>query len=475
MTDDVKILIVEDEPILRELYVAILEDLECNGCDKARVDDVGSVEDAMPLLEKSVYDLVLTDFRLPGKNGIELIRKVSKRYPETSSLLISGLVDANLTRQALEAGAVSCLKKPCSLDDLLEVCRETIESKGDMCAGEGRLHQNASKHIAEILEANFIDSLFVDASYTIKMTNTAFEKEYGEHLGKKCHQIIGGNDKVCNECQAMAAITSGTPKTIIRPGRSPEGECWKIEERVEPWFDDSGGCTGLLISFTPLVSAFHKDIEEKKRRKGFWDNKYKQTAPFACVPKAEAVASFSEAVARTLRNPNCDIPALCENLIGIANRCDRPPSMKASIAAVVQPVLSRIAFHIDSCGANVETSLEPHLPMVHYSPPRLEQALLNVLWVAINAAPKGEGHIRIRSRQSGDMVALEISGNLNDTSRFDECCGDLNLDGNAPIRLIYASQLIIADGGTLEICSHSNGSNLFDFKAIIRFSAKGSL
>ncbi len=474
MNDDVKVLIVEDEPILRELYVAILKDMECNGCDHANVDDVGSFEDALPLLEANAYDLVLTDFRLPGKNGIELIRKVSKCYSQTPCLLISGLVDANLTRQALEAGAISCLKKPCSIDDLLSVCCETIESHAGIGAGESVPRPDPSKHIAEILEANFINSIFVDGEFTIKMTSSAFENEYGDKVSKHCHWVIGGSKEPCSECQAMAAISSGTSKTIVREGRTPEGERWKIEERVEPWFDDAEACVGLLVSFTPLVSAFRKEgVRNIHGHKNVWDNKYKQTAPFGCVPKAEAVASFSEIIARALRNPDCNIPALCEILKDIVNRCDRPPAMKADIAAVVQPVLSRISFYIEAHNAKVETSLDAHLPMAYYSPPRLEQALLNVLWVALDRAPKGEELLySIHSRQVDDMVELAVCGNLPEESEWMKYSGELRLDHNVPIRLIYASQLVMSDGGALEIETHPNGKSQCGFSATFRLPVK---
>jgi hypothetical protein len=111
--------------------------------------------------------------------------------------------------------------------------------------------------------------------------------------------------------------------------------------------------------------------------------------------------------------------------------------------------------------------------MAYYSPPRLEQALLNVLWVALDRAPKGEELLySIHSRQVDDMVELAVCGNLPEESEWMKYSGELRLDHNVPIRLIYASQLVMSDGGALEIETHPNGKSQCGFSATFRLPVK---
>ncbi|HPS01528.1 MAG TPA: response regulator, partial [Candidatus Sumerlaeota bacterium] len=101
-----RILIVEDEEPLRLLYQEILSSEALTG-RPYEVTSVESVEMGAGLLLSRPYDVLLTDYRLPGRNGIQLIEDVRAARLDTQCLLISGLVDANLVRMAYEAGALT--------------------------------------------------------------------------------------------------------------------------------------------------------------------------------------------------------------------------------------------------------------------------------------------------------------------------------------------------------------------------------
>ncbi|MDP8908266.1 MAG: response regulator, partial [Chloroflexota bacterium] len=102
----VRILVVDDDPPTRHALAMILSDA---GYD---VHDVGSAADARHVLAHDPIDLLLSDVRMPGETGIDLIRFALCEHPETATLLISALDDPAIAQVAIDFGAYGYLSKP---------------------------------------------------------------------------------------------------------------------------------------------------------------------------------------------------------------------------------------------------------------------------------------------------------------------------------------------------------------------------
>jgi signal transduction histidine kinase len=108
---DMRILIVDDESGIRDLFADWLsEDYEC--------ETAGSAEEALSSLSLKPYALVISDMMMPGRNGVELLRDVTSRYPDTAVIMVSGVDRPQRVRDALRVGACDYLIKPCELDVL---------------------------------------------------------------------------------------------------------------------------------------------------------------------------------------------------------------------------------------------------------------------------------------------------------------------------------------------------------------------
>src|SRR5205814_9946120 len=81
---DRRILIVDDEEPVRNLFAAYLG--ETYTCQTA-----ADAQEALEILAREPFALVLTDMQMPGLGGIELLRKIVERYPETAVIVISGV------------------------------------------------------------------------------------------------------------------------------------------------------------------------------------------------------------------------------------------------------------------------------------------------------------------------------------------------------------------------------------------------
>ena len=111
-----KILIVEDQREVSRLLRSALETLE----HKMDVIEIPSGEEAILYSSRNPVDLLVSDFRLPGMTGIELMVKVRKYHPEMKVLLITGQTDPKVRKEVAEAGADAFFIKPVPMADFLD-------------------------------------------------------------------------------------------------------------------------------------------------------------------------------------------------------------------------------------------------------------------------------------------------------------------------------------------------------------------
>jgi signal transduction histidine kinase len=119
---DRRILIVDDEAPVREMYAEYLrENFECQGA--------ASADEALDELARQTYALVISDMMMPGRNGVELLREIAARFPETAVIMVSGVDRPQRVRDALRLGAFDYLIKPCELDVLRLSVERALERR----------------------------------------------------------------------------------------------------------------------------------------------------------------------------------------------------------------------------------------------------------------------------------------------------------------------------------------------------------
>lgn len=110
-----QILLVEDDADLRE---AISVTLRLGGVDHVAFE---CAEDALPAIDPEVEQMLVTDFRLPGMNGLQLLAKSRELHPQLPVVVMTAYADTQLAVQALKGGARDFLIKPFMPQQLLEV------------------------------------------------------------------------------------------------------------------------------------------------------------------------------------------------------------------------------------------------------------------------------------------------------------------------------------------------------------------
>lgn len=119
---DRRILIVDDDRGVREMYADYLRaSFECKtAC---------SADEALGYLAAEPYALVISDMMMPGRNGVELLRDIRARYPETAVIMVSGIDRPQRIRDAMNVGAFDYLIKPCDLDVLTLSIERALERR----------------------------------------------------------------------------------------------------------------------------------------------------------------------------------------------------------------------------------------------------------------------------------------------------------------------------------------------------------
>ncbi|MCH8502587.1 MAG: sigma-54 dependent transcriptional regulator [Aliidiomarina sp.] len=118
-----RIIVVEDDPGLAELLV---EELESEGF---RVRHFLSVEDAWPQIERWQPDLVLSDLRLPGADGMSLVKHVKSLSPAPLMLLITAFGSVSQAVAALKQGADDFMTKPLDMEHLLLTIQRLLKHR----------------------------------------------------------------------------------------------------------------------------------------------------------------------------------------------------------------------------------------------------------------------------------------------------------------------------------------------------------
>lgn len=114
-----KIGLVDDSVILRS---AIRNVLESSGYEV--VLEAGSSKELFEQLEKNAPELILLDVFFPTENGLDMLARLRKQYPQIKVLMVTGLKQETIAEEAKRLGANGILYKPFDTDDLLNAIKQ---------------------------------------------------------------------------------------------------------------------------------------------------------------------------------------------------------------------------------------------------------------------------------------------------------------------------------------------------------------
>jgi CheY-like chemotaxis protein len=117
------VLVVDDEP---------------NGCDVLRdalsryghrVTTCTDGQQALLEARRQTFDAVFLDIRMPGMNGVQVLRGLRKSLPRAAFIMITACAESELVDQSLESGAFVCLPKPLSIFEVVELVQGLYDDR----------------------------------------------------------------------------------------------------------------------------------------------------------------------------------------------------------------------------------------------------------------------------------------------------------------------------------------------------------
>jgi two-component system response regulator PilR (NtrC family) len=118
-----KILVVDDEQSLRDVLSIMLK--RAGYAVTSAMDG----EEAIEFLNKEIFDLVITDLRMPKLDGMEVLKAVKSASPETVVLIITAFATADSAVEAMKQGAYDYLTKPFQVDEVQLIIRNALEKR----------------------------------------------------------------------------------------------------------------------------------------------------------------------------------------------------------------------------------------------------------------------------------------------------------------------------------------------------------
>ncbi|HEY5896651.1 MAG TPA: response regulator [Burkholderiales bacterium] len=123
MREKAKILIVDDDDAVRLAYAAILARADCE--TQTAWDGV----EALRAMEQRPSDVVLLDLRMPGPDGLTVLKQLKQRWPDSEVVIITGYPTVESAKEAVRLGAYEYLPKPVGPDTVIDAARGALTRK----------------------------------------------------------------------------------------------------------------------------------------------------------------------------------------------------------------------------------------------------------------------------------------------------------------------------------------------------------
>ncbi|MFC2004908.1 response regulator [Chloroflexota bacterium] len=196
------ILIVEDEAIMRESLRDWLTD------SGYQVETAENGEEALQTVAEHDFDIAILDLRLPGKDGIEVLREAKEKRPQLKGVIITAYPSVQTAVEAIKEGAIEYLPKPFDLNELEKIVQQTL--------GPVQVEIRPKAVTEEtIAEPTVVEEAKVEEVIAIAPDEIAVHVKHG-----KAHFEAGRYQEALKEFEAILKATPGNIETRVWVGRT---------------------------------------------------------------------------------------------------------------------------------------------------------------------------------------------------------------------------------------------------------------
>lgn len=117
-----KILLIDDDEWIRDSLRLFFE---AEGFNLLAFE---TAEEGMEAVKQQTYDIVISDYKLPGMDGLEFLRRVKEKQPKTFEVLITAYADCEILKEAKEIGVKDIIPKPFTSEDVETSLARIVEN-----------------------------------------------------------------------------------------------------------------------------------------------------------------------------------------------------------------------------------------------------------------------------------------------------------------------------------------------------------
>lgn len=200
-----KVLIIDDDPTFLMMLKNFLN-------KKDFITRTGiSANDALHVLKKENFDIILLDFKLPDKNGIDLLQDIKKLDYKAPVILMTSYADIKMAVQAIKQGAFDYISKPVKTEELLSIINKALDkcSKKDKPAAHNSFHYIAGKS-DEALKINKHIKLVAPTNFSVIIQGESGTGK--EYVARMIHLESDRKNKpfVAIDCGALSKELAGS-------------------------------------------------------------------------------------------------------------------------------------------------------------------------------------------------------------------------------------------------------------------------
>ena len=416
------ILLVDDEADLREVLDISLSDI---GYDVLTAENGAQ---AMNILKEIDIPVVVTDIKMPGIDGIELLRKIKGNNPETEVIMLTGHGDLDLAIKSLKFEATDFVVKPIN-DDALEMALQRAFDKISMQQKLKEYERNRAMYDLLINELIQEDVMIIGSDYRILDINETLLKKLGlerkDAVGRHCYEITHRLSAPCSgedhQCPLDETLKTRRPskETHVHKDKNNNNIYYSIS--AYPLFEN-----GEIIGAIELSRDITADINTRQA--------------MMQQDKLASIGRLSAGVAHEINNPLTTIlttamliqedidpeNALYEELSTITNealRCRKIVSSLLDFARQTKPAKKHHNINdiIVECirltrkqaefkDVKIQKVLFEKIPELLLDKEQIQQALINLILNATDATEPG-GEIKLSTAFSPDnqFVTIKVS------------------------------------------------------------------
>ncbi len=262
--DEVRVLHVDDEPDLADTSAAFVE----RENERLTVETAADAAEGLERLSAGEFDCVVSDYDMPGRNGIEFLEAVREKFPDLPFILFTGKGSEEVASDAISAGVTDYLQKEAGTDQYAILANRVVNA-----VERARAEQAQRRHLRAIETAQEgISILDKDGKYVY--VNQAYADIYGYEPG----EMLG----------ADFALTY------------PEGELEAVQADVMPAVDETGFWRGETTGLRADGSTFVEEhtlatTEEGELVCSVWDKTERKERERAIEELHSTVRAFMEA------------------------------------------------------------------------------------------------------------------------------------------------------------------------------------